>query len=236
MPTAKIVLITGGNRGLGLEAGRQLAIQGHIVVLGSRDLAKGEAAVAALAAEGLQAETVQLDVSDPVRATACVEDVQHRHGRLDVLVNNAGIRLDMGSALTVAPEILQKTLDINVVSALRMAQLAIPIMRANEYGRIVNVSSMLGQLSGLGTGQGAYRISKASLNAVTAMLAVELGSGRRAPIKVNSASPGWTRTEMGGPSAARSLAEGADTTVWLATLPSDGPTGGFFHDRKQIDW
>lgn len=229
----RIVLISGANRGLGLEAGRQLARLGHDVVLGSRDPANGAAAVAALAKDGLAAEWVALDVTDAASANAAVDEVVRRHGRLEVLINNAGIRLELGSVLKVPAEIMTETLGVNVVAALRLAQLAVAPMRETGYGRIVNVSSMLGQMVTMSAGQGGYKISKASLNAVTAALAAELGDG---PIKVNSASPGWTRTDMGGPSAGRSVEDGADTIVWLATLGADGPTGGFFHDRQRIDW
>jgi len=229
----RVVLISGGNRGLGYETGRQLAAAGYRVVLGARDPAKGDAAVAALKGEGLTAETVALDITEPDSAEAAVADIMGRHGRLDVLVNNAGVRLGMGSLLNDDPAALSETLEINVVAQLRLAQLALPHMTAAGYGRIVNVSSQLGQLADPGPSQGVYRVSKAALNAVTVFLATDLGNG---PIKVNSASPGWTRTDMGGEHAARSVEDGADTIVWLATLPDNGPTGGFFHDRKLIDW
>jgi NAD(P)-dependent dehydrogenase (short-subunit alcohol dehydrogenase family) len=230
---AKIALVTGGNRGLGFETGRQLAELGHTVVLGSRDPARGADAVGKLETLGLVAESVALDVTHAGSATDAVDEVISRHGRLDVLVNNAGIRLDMGRLLDAADDVMTEMLAVNVVAQLRMAQLVVPHMQQNGYGRIVNVSSMLGQMSSMGGGQGTYRVSKACLNAVTNMLAVDIGPG---PVKINSASPGWTRTDMGGSSAARSVEEGADTIVWLATLPPSGPTGGFFHDRKLIDW
>ncbi|MCZ6605603.1 MAG: SDR family oxidoreductase [Alphaproteobacteria bacterium] len=228
-----IVLISGGNRGLGLETARQLAGLGHTVVLGARDPAKGKAAAAVLGDEGLTADWVPLEVTDGRQAAAAVDDVVARHGRLDVLINNAGILPEMGSVLKTTAETMTQTLAVNVVAPLRLAQLAIPHMKKRRYGRIVNVSSFLGQMGSMGAGQGAYRISKASLNAVTVALDAELGDG---PVKVNSASPGWTRTDMGGPSATNTIEEGADTIVWLATLPDDGPTGGFFHARELIDW
>ncbi len=233
-PSPKVALISGGNRGLGLETGRQLAtLGGYTVILGSRDQALGDAACARLAQAGLTAETLQLDVTDPAMVQAAIGEILHRHGALHVLVNNAGIRLEMGSLLDTDPALMREMFEVNVVAQLRLAQLAVPHMQRAGYGRIVNVSSLLGQMSTMGAGQGAYKVSKASLNAVTAALAAELGLS---PIKVNSASPGWTRTDMGGASATRSVTQGADTISWLATLPDDGPTGGFYHDRKLVVW
>jgi NAD(P)-dependent dehydrogenase (short-subunit alcohol dehydrogenase family) len=133
----------------------------------------------------------------------------------------------------VAAATVARTLDINTLGPLRLIQAVVPLMRRQGYGRIVNVSSMLGQLAHMGGGYPGYRMSKAALNALTRIVAAELGSGN---IKVNAMHPGWVRTDMGGPSAPRSVAEAADTIVWLATLPDDGPTGLFFQDRRPMAW
>ncbi|MEM9030612.1 MAG: SDR family NAD(P)-dependent oxidoreductase, partial [Pseudomonadota bacterium] len=157
----------------------------------------------------------------------------------DVLVNNAGILLDRQpgedwvSVADVPIDDVRKSLEVNTIGALRMIQAVLPLMRSEGYGRIVNMSSGLGQMASIGVGSPGYRMSKAALNVLTLTLAAELGDG---PIKVNSASPGWVQTEMGGENATRTVEEGADTPVWLATLPDDGPTGGFFEDRKRIPW
>ena len=157
-----------------------------------------------------------------------------RFGRIDVLVNNAGIALDgsrspVSSVLEVSPEVVARTLDANTLGPLRLIQAVVPAMRARGYGRIVNVSSGLGQISGMGGSWPGYRMSKAALNALTRIVAAEVGS---ANIKVNAVSPGWVRTDMGGKDAPRSVAQGADTIVWLATLPDDGPSGLFFEDPQ----
>lgn len=232
----RVAVVTGGNRGLGLEICRQLALAGDRVVLTARDPAKGEAAAIRLAMQGLTVETAQLDVADPASCEAFAQEIRRRFGRVDRLVNNAGVLLDHGplaSALTVPRDILEKTMEVNVYAPVRLCQLLVPMMRAGNYGRIVNVSSGMGALNDMGGGWPAYRLSKAALNAATRVLAAELGP---AQVKVNAACPGWVRTDMGGEHAPRSVQEGADTPVWLATLPDDGPTGGFFRDRQPIPW
>jgi NAD(P)-dependent dehydrogenase (short-subunit alcohol dehydrogenase family) len=156
-------------------------------------------------------------------------------GRADVLVNNAGVMLDGGGRriADLSLDVLQATLEVNLYGALRVTQALLPMMRRHRYGRIVNLSSGLGQLADMGSGTPAYRISKTALNAFTRILAAELEGTN---IKVNSLCPGWVRTDLGGPNAPRSVEEGADTAVWLATLPDKGPSGGFFRDRKRIAW
>jgi NAD(P)-dependent dehydrogenase (short-subunit alcohol dehydrogenase family) len=161
--------------------------------------------------------------------------VASTHGRLDVLVNNAGI-IGGGwstSAVDVDLDQVRKTLETNFYGTWRLTQGALPLMRRNSYGRIVSLSSGMGQLSDMGGHSPAYRVSKAGLNALTRILTAELGDEN---ILVNSCCPGWVRSDMGGPHAPRSLEEGADTVVWLATLPDDGPRGGFFRDRQPIPW
>ncbi len=234
----KIALVTGANRGLGFEISRQLAKQGIYVVMGSRKEALGKKAAAQLKDEGLDVESAVLDVTDDKTIKQTVARVIKDHGRIDILVNNAGIMIDWGNSgerLKISD--VQKTLDTNMYGALRLIQAVLPYMKKNGYGRIVNQSSTLGSLdfisNGGGTSAPSYCLSKAALNAITALYASDLGRGN---IKINSASPGWVRTRMGGDSAPRSPEEGADTAVWLATLPKNGPSGGFFKDRKPIAW
>ena len=234
----RVALVSGGNRGIGLEVVRQLGKLGMIAVLGSRDPSKGAAAAGRLASAGVEAPVVALDVTDAGSIASAVADVVERFGRIDVLVNNAGIALDgsrspVSSVLEVSPEVVARTLDANTLGPLRLIQAVVPLMQARGYGRIVNVSSGLGQISAMGGSWPGYRMSKAALNALTRVVAAEVGS---ANIKVNAVSPGWVRTDMGGQGAPRSVAQGADTIVWLATLPDDGPSGLFFEDRKPIAW
>ncbi len=231
MPGNRIAVVTGANRGIGREIARQLAQRpGLTVVLTARDERKGKAA-----ARDLGTGFHQLDVASERSIAGLAEFLGKNYGRCDVLVNNAGILADpRGSRILDSKvETHRATLETNVLGPLMLAQALVPLMRKHRYGRIVNVSSAMGQLSDMGTGSPAYRISKTALNALTLMLAADLsGSG----ILVNSMSPGWVRTDMGGSSAPRSVAEGADTAVWLATLPDNGPNGGFFKDRKPIPW
>ena len=231
MPDNRIAVVTGANRGIGREIARQLAQRpGLTVVLTARDERKGKAA-----ARDLGTGFHPLDVASERSIAALAAFLGKNYGRCDVLVNNAGILADpRGSRILDSKvETHRATLETNVLGPLMLAQALVPLMRKHRYGRIVNVSSAMGQLSDMGTGSPAYRMSKTALNALTLMLAADLsGSG----ILVNSMSPGWVRTDMGGSSAPRSVAEGADTAVWLATLPDNGPSGGFFKDRKPIAW
>jgi len=231
----RTALVTGANRGIGFEIARQLARRGLHVVVASRTLTRGRAAVKLLAEEGLAAECVRLDVTDPAQVKAVARDVRDRLGGLDVLVNNAGVLLDPrgGRFLDSRPATYERTLATNLLGPLLLAQAIVPLMIERGYGRIVNLSSGLGQLEEMGSGTPSYRISKAALNALTRIVAADTrGTG----VLVNSMCPGWVRTEMGGPEAPRTVAQGADTAVWLATLPGDGPSGGFFRDRKPIRW
>jgi NAD(P)-dependent dehydrogenase (short-subunit alcohol dehydrogenase family) len=231
----RVAVVTGANRGIGFAVARELARRGAHVVLAARDPDRGEAARATLAAEGLAVSSHQLDVRDPAQARSLAARLDAEHGRLDILVNNAGILPDpKGTRVgTLDPAVLREALETNTIGALAVTQALLPLMRRRGYGRIVNLSSELAQLESMGAGTPAYRISKAALNALTRTLAAELSCTN---IKVNALSPGWVRTGMGGPSAPRSPEEGADTAVWLALLPDDGPTGGFFRDRKPIPW
>ena len=230
-----IALVTGANRGIGLEICRQLADRDYDVILTARDEAKARTACEELWAEGL--DTVharQLDVGSDASVQRLRASVEQEFGELHVLVNNAGVGLDFhGPALEPDFAKIRDTLETNTYGPLRLAAAFVPLMRRSGGGRIVNVSSGMGGLTEMGGGSPGYRLSKAGLNAVTRMLAVELsGSG----ILVNSACPGFVQTDMGGPGAPKTIAEGADTPVWLATLPDDGPTGGFFSERRPVAW
>ena len=238
MAETRIALVTGANRGIGLEIVRQLSRNGLLAVLGARDVAKGRAAAATLASEGLEPPVVALDVRDTASIRAAVEEVMHLFGRIDVLVNNAGILREGqtpedSKVLDVSPALALETYETNTIGPLRMIQAVVPIMLQGGYGRVVNLSSGAGQLSDMGAGYPAYRMSKSALNALTRITAAELGP---TPIKVNAMCPGWVRTDMGGPNATRSVEQGAETAVWLATLPEAGPTGGFFRDKAPIAW
>ncbi len=234
MVERKIALVTGANRGIGLEICRQLARRGVKVILTARDEHKGRAACEELNREGLDVVFHQLDVTDPISIERVADYVEREFGRLDILVNNAGIFMDKGVAgLDVDLETVRKTMETNVYGPLVLCQTFIPLMRRHNYGRIVNMSSSIGSLSEMEGLYLAYRMSKAALNAVTRVLAEEVKGSN---ILINSACPGWVKTEMGGPRAERSIEEGADTPVWLALLPDDGPSGGFFQDRKAFPW
>lgn len=235
MTATRIALVTGANRGIGREIARQLAQTGMRVILTSREPEAGRLAAAELRAAGLAVESAQLDVADIASCAALQAWLEREVGRLDVLINNAGIFIDPpGVAVTEMPlEILRQTLDVNLYGVLRVTQALVPLMRRGGYGRIVNLSSNLGQLEGMGVGSPAYRISKTALNALTRILAAELEQDR---IKVNAMNPGWVRTDMGTAEAPLSVEQGADTALWLATLDDDGPSGGFFRERASIPW
>ena len=230
----RIALVTGANRGIGLEVCRQLARRGHIVIASARDVAKAEAAIASLEKAEGTIHAIALDVTDRASIAAARTDIEQRFGRVDILVNNAAVLLaEHQTILETRLEELRTTFDVNLSGAVAVSQAFVPGMVARGFGRVVNVSSRAGQLSTMGDYAPAYSISKTALNAFTRQLAIETsGSG----VLVNSACPGWVRTGMGGPHAPRSVDQGADTIVWLATLPDDGPTGEFFSDRHRIDW
>jgi NAD(P)-dependent dehydrogenase (short-subunit alcohol dehydrogenase family) len=238
MAETRIALVTGANRGIGLEIVKQLSRDGLMAVLCSRDVEKGRQAASQLASEGLEPPVVELDVTSEDSIRAAVEEAMRLFGRIDVLVNNAGVLKEGQSAedsrvLDLSPELALETYRINTLGPLMMIKAVVPIMQKGAYGRVVNISSGAGQLADMKSGYPAYRMSKAALNALTRVTAAELGP---APIKVNAMCPGWVRTDMGGPDATRSVEQGAETAVWLATLPDTGPTGGFFRDKAPIAW
>lgn len=224
----RTALVTGANRGIGLEIVRQLAAAGMRVVLGSRDEDAGHRA-----AEGLSGEVrvEQLDVSAEGSVAACAERLANDGVAVDALVNNAAIYVTT-PLLQADEHALMETMHVNLFGAWRTARAFVPGMRQRGWGRVVNVSTGYAHVADSPPQAGIYGLSKAALNALTRMIAAEAGPG----VKVNCMSPGWVATDMGGAGAPTSPQEGADTAVWLATLPDDGPTGGFFRNRKPIPW
>ncbi len=236
----RVAVVTGANRGLGFETARQMAQLGYRVLLTSRDGIKGKAAADKLQSEGLEVRCRPLEVTREESRKRLLDYVEHEYGRLDVLINNAGVLLDgqsdqpqKASFFDVDLEAVQQSMETNLYGPYRLVQLVVPLMRRNSYGRIVNLSSTLGQLSEMRGSFPAYRLSKTALNALTRIAAAELKGEN---ILVNACSPGWVRTAMGGPSAPREPAEAVRGVTWLATLQDDGPSGGFFQDRMSIPW
>ena len=216
-----VALVTGGNRGIGLEVCRQLAANGHEVILGSRDRAKGEAVAGGL-------RVVRLDVADDDTVRRAAQEIE----TLDVLVNNAAILYDTWARAASADlGEVQAALETNLFGAWRTTLAFLPHLRRSAQPRVVNVSSESGSLNGMSAGTPAYSVSKAGLNALTRILAAELRGDR---ILVNAVCPGWTDTDMG--QGGRPVEEGAASVVWAAELPDDGPTGGFFRDGRQLPW
>jgi NAD(P)-dependent dehydrogenase (short-subunit alcohol dehydrogenase family) len=227
----RVAVVSGGNRGIGLEVVRQLAELSCDVVLGARDPKKGEAARRRLGAPS--AVVMPLDVADPAAAPRLADAVRQQFGRCDILINNAAVHYDTWETATRADfKIVYEVLETNVVGAWRLAAALVPLMRQGRYGRIVNVSSEAGSLASMGAAAPAYAVSKAALNALTRVLAAELrGTG----ILVNAVCPGWVATDMGG-RGGRPVEQGAAGIVWAATLADDGPTGGFFRDGAPLPW
>lgn len=229
-----VALVTGANRGIGREVARQLAERGYRVLLSARDGAQAMAVAAEVSeSTGRTVSPVTLDVSNPASIERAAEQVAADPGRLDVLVNNAGVGLDFGiSGLAPDFEKIQRTLETNFFGAYRLTIALLPLLRASEHPRIVNVSSGMGGVAEMGGWSPGYRVSKASLNAMTRILSTELADDG---FKVNSACPGFVKTDMGGPMGAQKpVEEGAAGIVWLVTLPDDGPTGGFFRDGAPV--
>lgn len=234
----KTALVTGANRGIGFEIARALTKYGMNVLGGVRSEEKAGAAAAAFRECGADVAPVVLDVADVPNLPEHLRAIGILHGEIDILVNNAAILIDgpggFDARLTdMTDDTFRHTWETNVFAPTVLIRSLLSGMVERGFGRIVNMSSAAGQLSTMTAGFPAYRMSKAALNALTRIAAAEAsGTG----VKVNACSPGWVRTEMGGPSAPRTPAQGAETAVWLATLGPDGPTGGFFQDKKPIPW
>jgi len=227
----KIAVVTGANRGIGHQIAKDLAGLGMRVVLTARDEAKAKAAAAKIIGDVIPH---QLDVRDVNSVAALKHFVEREFGRCDVLVNNAAIYIDDDkSILNVDMDTVRQTVETNVYGPLLMCQAFVPMMLKHGYGRVVNVSSESGRMTTMSDGTPSYNLSKTALNALTLMFA-KTARGER--VLINCMCPGWVRSDMGGPGATRSLQEGADTAVWLATLPDDGPNGGFFRDRERMEW
>lgn len=237
MNNNKIALITGAYKGIGLEIGRQLGRQGITVLLGARSLSQAEGAAAQLQEENIHAHAVELDVTDQGHIQSVVSYIEREYGKLDILVNNAGTYLDhLGNNV----DVMRRTFEVNVFGAQALTEALLHLLKASPDGRVVNQSSILGSVStilsddmyGSKTAP-AYTTSKAALNAWTAQLSIAL---RGTNVKVNACHPGWVKTDMGGEHAPMEIHEGAETAVSLATLPKDGPTGGFFHKSEVLPW
>ena len=238
-----VALVTGANKGIGFEIARGLGELGFTVVVGARDAAQGEQAVATLQAAGIQAELLRLDTTDDESIAAAADFLEQRFGRLDVLVNNAGVKFEFHPAppSQASMDIVRQTYATNVFGTMSVTLAMLPLLRRAEAARIVNMSSGLASM-GLATRPGSkhadkcmlsYNTSKAAVNSVTIQFANEL---RSTPIKVNAADPGYTKTDMTHNDGSRTAEEGARIAIELATLPADGPTGGFFDDAGPIPW
>lgn len=234
MNPRRVAIVTGSNRGLGRAIAGGLAERGLHVVICARDERAAADVADELTGQGLAASAHQLQITDPASVARCVADVAGQLGRVDVLVNNAAIAIDRGQA-AAGPDFekVQATLDANLLGAWRCCAAAIPEMRRNGYGRIVNITSHLGSITTMAGTNVSYRVSKAGLNALTRILAAELAD---TGILVNAASPGRINTRMVYGEAERTPQEGADTPIWLATLSDDGPTGGLFYERRPLGW
>jgi NAD(P)-dependent dehydrogenase (short-subunit alcohol dehydrogenase family) len=247
----RIALITGGNRGLGLQTALELVTRNVEVILGCRDYKKGQQVALELRKQGHQVEALELDVADQATHQAGYDYLEKKYGRLDILINNAGVWKESATSSSLLPdnnrtstlpsEILRETFETNFFGTVALTQKLLPLIRKSAAGRIVNVSSIMGSLTLHSDPESpiysykvfAYNTSKAALNSFTIHLAHEL---RDTAIKVNSAHPGWVKTEMGGEGADLEISEGGKTSVWLAMLPEDGPTGGYFHLGKSLPW
>jgi NAD(P)-dependent dehydrogenase (short-subunit alcohol dehydrogenase family) len=240
-----LALITGANKGIGLETARQLAAKGIHVLIGARDVAKGEAAAQTLQAEGYKADFIALDVSNEASIKQAAQTVTDRYGSLDILVNNAGIHPEYGQGIfsfeQMSLDLMMQIYQTNVFGPFMMIQAFLPLLRQSAAGRIVNTSSSVGSLTEQSNPKSpyypvntaGYNSSKTALNALTVQLAKQLTSTN---LKVNSACPGWVQTDMGSDAAPRTVSEGARIIIKLATLPNDGPNGGFFDEAGSIGW
>ncbi|MBV9849935.1 MAG: SDR family oxidoreductase [Armatimonadetes bacterium] len=241
MADGKIALITGANKGIGKEIARQLGTQGLTVLIGARDAGRGAEAADELMREGIDARAVLLDVTDQASIAAAADRIKGELGRLDVLVNNAGIALDRVPPSQLDLDTLRRTYDTNVFGVFAVTKAMLPLLRKSDAGRIVNMSSGLGSLTQnsdpdwgfAGAKPLAYNSSKAALNMITVIFAAEL---KDTPIKVNAADPGFTATDLNQHRGTRTVEQGAAIAVRLATLPPGGPTGGYFDDDGVVPW
>jgi NAD(P)-dependent dehydrogenase (short-subunit alcohol dehydrogenase family) len=238
----RVALVTGANRGIGFEIARRLGRLGYAVLVGARDQRRGQTATERLKAEGFDAHLVILDVTYQPSIESAAKIIESNYGRLDALVNNAGIMHDSSLKPSETPlDTIREVFEANFFGVIAVTQTLLPLLRKSDAGRIVNLSSSLGSLNMMAdpaSFDGGYRLlgygsSKAAINLFTMQLAHEL---RDTAIKVNAAHPGWIKKDMGGQDAPGTVEEGADTPVWLATLPESGPTGGFFYERKPMPW
>lgn len=230
----QVALVTGGNRGIGYELVKHLSLSGFNAILASRDHEMGNNAVQKLKELNLDVSCIEMDVSNHESITQAAITLNEQYGRLDVLINNAGVYLDENeNLLTMDPSILQKTMETNFFGVYHVMRSFIPLMEKQGYGRIINISSEYGAMSEMSSpGVGAYKLSKFALNGLTRLVAAET----KGDIKINAVDPGWVSSDMGGPSAPRTPREAAESILWLATIGSEGPNGGFFRDGKQIPW
>lgn len=238
MSKKRIVLITGANRGLGKATAEEMAKAGDRVILVARKKDSLKEIITNLMKQDLDVAAEELDVSQTSKIPAFCHDILKNYGRVDVLINNAGIFIDDGddkgaSIMKTRPDTIIKTFTVNTVAPFLLSQGFLPSMKENGYGRIVNVSSGMGQLSEMNGSYASYRISKTAVNAVTKVFAAEAAGS---DILVNSVCPGWVRTDMGGAGATRSLKEGISGIIWAADLKAGGPTGGFFRDGKKLEF
>jgi NAD(P)-dependent dehydrogenase (short-subunit alcohol dehydrogenase family) len=238
----RVALVTGANKGIGFEIAKKLANRDITVLIGARNQENGLKAQKQFRGTDLDVHHVLLDVTDAMSIQTAVGRIKDEFRRLDILVNNAGIMIDSKTGITeLSATIFQNTLETNALGPLLLSQACLPLMKANNYGRIVNMSSTLGSLTDIASPDSvhaevqapAYRLSKTLLNGITVLLAAQM---RGTNVLVNSACPGWVRTDLGGRQAPLSPEQGADTPVWLATLPDGGPSGGFFRERQPIPW
>jgi NAD(P)-dependent dehydrogenase (short-subunit alcohol dehydrogenase family) len=230
----KIALVTGGNRGIGYELVKQLALKSFKVILASRDPELGHEAAQKLNESNLDVSFVEMDVENQESIRQAAITVNERYGRLDVLINNAGVYLDENKNLVAMDSsILKRTMATNFFGAYHVIRSFIPIMVKQGFGRIINVSSEYGVLSEMSyPGVGAYKLSKLALNGLTRLVAAEI----QGDIKINAVDPGWVSTDMGGPSAPRTPKQAAESILWLTTIGPEGPNGGFLRDGIRIDW
>jgi len=243
MSSKKIALVTGANKGIGFETARQLGQKGMTVLVGARDEAKATTAAGRLRKEGLDVQGVVVDVNDDTSIANAAARIERDYGRLDVLVNNAGVMLDdeKKKVSQQSIEVWRKTFDTNLFGVIATTQAMLPLLRKSDAGRIVNLSSILGSIQLHATPGSpvydskvpAYNVSKSAVNAYTVQLAYEL---KDTPMKVNAAHPGWVKTEMGGEGATMEVSDGAKTSVALATLGADGPNGAYMHMGETLPW